>query len=154
MKGIQLPVVVFSGRQCQAAREQQLQSISPDSDPVAKLRGKVTLEALFCFPALRFDAFPPNRDSRNCCAPKPGKEKQKSYDYRSAILITHKFESFHSGFTPVMRRIWREVTRKMAARAETWPTPRSARARGTLELKNPQFSDAHAPGCVPDSAQT
>ena len=66
----------------------------------AKLRRKITLEALFCFPALRFDAFPPYRDSRNCCAAKPGKEKQKSYDYRSAILIVHRLRSFLSLFTP------------------------------------------------------
>jgi len=66
----------------------------------AKLRGEATLEALFCFPALRFDAFPPYRDSRNCCAPKPGKEKQKSYDYCSAILIVHRFESFLSVVHP------------------------------------------------------
>jgi hypothetical protein len=57
----------------------------------AKLRGKVTLEPLFCFPALRLDAFPPYGDSRYCPASKPGKEKQKSYDYRSAILIVHRF---------------------------------------------------------------
>jgi len=57
----------------------------------AKLRGKVTSEALLCFPALRFDAFSPNRDSRYCAAPKPGKEKQKSYNYRSAIVIVHSF---------------------------------------------------------------
>jgi hypothetical protein len=79
----------------------------------AKLGGKVTLEAFFCFPALRFDAFSPYRDSRNCCAPKPGKEKQKSDDYRSAILIIHRFESFLSVFTPVMRKISGEVTRKV-----------------------------------------
>ena len=56
----------------------------------ATLRGKVTLEALFCFPAMRLDAFSPYRDSGYCGAPEPGKEKQKSYNYRSAILIVHR----------------------------------------------------------------
>ena len=96
----------------------------------AKLRGEITLEALFCFPALRFDAFSPYRDSRNCCAPKPGKEKQKSYDYRSAILIVHGHKSFLSVFTPLMRKIWREVTRNMAAQLRHGPLPRLTRARG------------------------
>ena len=72
------------------------------------------LEALFCFPALRFDVFSPYRDSRYCSAPKPGKEKEKSYDYCSAILMVHSFNSFLSVFTPVLRKIRREVTRKMA----------------------------------------
>lgn len=72
------------------------------------------MEALFCFPALRFDALSPYRDSAYCGASKPGKEKQKSDDDRSAILIIHKFKSFLSVFTPVMRNIWREVTPKMA----------------------------------------
>jgi hypothetical protein len=58
------------------------------------------------------DAFSPYRDTRYCCAPKPGKEKQKSYDYRSAILMVHRFRFFLSVFTPVLRKIWREVTRK------------------------------------------
>src|SRR4029077_9479455 len=78
-----------------------------------EVRGKLTSEALFCFPALRFDVFSPNRDSRYCGAPKPGEEKQKSYDYCSAILMVHRFRSFLSVFTPVMRKIWREVTRKV-----------------------------------------
>ena len=46
-------------------------------------------------------------------APKPGKEKQKSYNYRSGILMVHRFRSFLSVFTPVLRKIWREVTRKV-----------------------------------------
>jgi len=66
---------------------------------VARLRGKVILQTLFCFPALRFDVFSPYRDSRYCSAPKPGKEKQKSYDYCSAILMVHSFNSFLSVFT-------------------------------------------------------
>ena len=81
---------------------------------------KLASEVVFCFPALRFDAFSPYRDSRYCSAPKPGKEKQKSYDYRSGILMVHRFRSFLSVFTPVLRKIWREVTRKMAAQFEGW----------------------------------
>lgn len=67
----------------------------------AETRGprKFGSEILFCFPALRFDAFSPYRDSECCGAPKPGKEKHKSYDYRSAILIVHRFRSFLSVFT-------------------------------------------------------
>jgi hypothetical protein len=81
---------------------------------------KLASEVVFCFPALRFDAFSPYRDSRYCSAPKPGKEKQKSYDYRSGILVVHRFRSFLSVFTPVLRKIWREVTRKMAAQFAGW----------------------------------
>ena len=110
---------------------QQLHGAAPDSDPevwrscLAESAGtrrprKLASEVVFCFPALRFDAFSPYRDSRYCSAPKPGKEKQKSYDYRSGILMVHRFRSFLSVFTPVLRKIWREVTRKMAAQFEGW----------------------------------
>jgi len=70
-------------------------------------------EVLFSFPALRFDMFSPYRDSRYCGASKPGKEKHKSYNYRSAILMVHRFRSFLSVFTPVLRKICRKVTQKM-----------------------------------------
>jgi hypothetical protein len=83
-------------------------------------RGNLASEVLFCFPALRFDAFSPYHDSRYCCAPKPGKEKQKSYDYGSGILMVHRFRILLFVFTPVLRKIWREVTRKMAAQFEAW----------------------------------
>jgi hypothetical protein len=84
---------------------QQLHGAPPDSDPEvwrssltesagARRPRKLASEVVFCFPALRFDAFSPYRDSRYCSAPKPGKEKQKSYDYRSAILMVHRFRSF------------------------------------------------------------
>ena len=71
-------------------------------------------EVLFCFPALGFDVFSPYRDGRYCSASKPGKEKQKSYDYCSAILMVHRFRSFLSVFTQVLRKIRHEVTRKLA----------------------------------------
>jgi hypothetical protein len=58
----------------------------------ASLRGDLASEVLFCFPALRFDVFSPYRDGRYCGAPKPGKEKEKSYDYRSVILMVHSFD--------------------------------------------------------------
>jgi len=48
-------------------------------------------EVLFCFPALRFDVFSPQRDGRYRGAPKPWKEKQKSYNSCSAILMVHNF---------------------------------------------------------------
>jgi len=103
---------------------QQRHGAPPDSDPevwrnsLTQSAGtrrprKLASEVVFCFPALRFDAFSPYRDSRYCCAPKPGKEKHKSYHYRSGILMVHRFRSFLSVFTPVLRKIWREVTRKV-----------------------------------------
>jgi hypothetical protein len=55
------------------------------------LRGNLASEVLFCFAGLRFQVFSPYRDSRYCGAPKPGKEKQESYDYRSAIFMVHRF---------------------------------------------------------------
>ena len=98
----------------------QLHCFPPDSDPevwrssLTESAGtrpfKLASEVVFCFPALRFDAFSPYRDSRYCCAPKPGKEKQKSYHYRSGILMVH---SFPFCVYPVLRKIWREVTRKV-----------------------------------------
>jgi hypothetical protein len=54
---------------------------------------KLTSDVLFCFPGLRFDVFSPYRDGRYCSVPKPGKKKQKSYNYRSAILMVHRFRS-------------------------------------------------------------
>jgi hypothetical protein len=33
----------------------------------------------------------PYRDRRDCGAPKPGKKKQKRYNYGCAILIFHRF---------------------------------------------------------------
>jgi hypothetical protein len=56
-----------------------------------RLRGGLALKVLFRFPALRFGVFSPYRDGRHCSTPKPGKEKQKSHDYRSAILMVHSF---------------------------------------------------------------
>ena len=79
---------------------------------MARLRGNLASEVLFCFPALRFDVLSPYRDSRYCGTPKPGKEKQKSYNYCFAILMVHRFESFLSVFTEVVRKILGEVTKK------------------------------------------
>jgi len=81
---------------------------------VARLRRNLASEVMFCFPAWRFHVFLPYRHQRHCGAPKPGKEKQKSYNYCSAILMVHRFQSFLSVFTQVMRKMGREVTRKMA----------------------------------------
>ena len=52
---------------------------------------KLASQVLLRLPAVGFQVFPPYRDSRQCSASKPGKEKEASYDYRSAILIIHKF---------------------------------------------------------------
>src|SRR5260370_9623036 len=85
----------------------------------ASLRGDLALEVLFCFPASRFDVFSPYRDGRYRGAPNPGKEKQKSYDYRSAILMVHRLRSsfvcspsysvisaarLHANLLPTLRR--------------------------------------------------
>jgi hypothetical protein len=75
-------------------------------------------QVLFCFPTLGFHVFSPYRDGRYCSASKPGNEKQKSYNYCSAVLMVHRFRSFLSVFTQVMRKIRREVTRKLAAQFE------------------------------------
>ena len=118
----------------------------------AKLGGKITLEALFCFPALRFGAFSPHRETRYCGAPKPGKEEQKSYDYRSAILIIHRVNPSIC-VHPLMRKIWREVTQKMAAQFETWAFPKVKAGQQALELRNhPSRMHTHC-GCMHDSAQ-
>jgi hypothetical protein len=145
---------------------QQLQGASLDLDPEvwpspptasAETRGprKLRSEVLFSFPALRFDAFSPYRNSRYCGAPKPGKEKHKSYNYRSAILMVHRFRSFLSVFTPVLRKIWREVTRKLTAHFEALPpSPRPGRAGEALELRNHGSRMHTRYGCVHDSAQS
>ena len=89
---------------------------------VAGIRGprKWNSEVVSCFPALRFYVVSPYPDSRYYGAPKPGKEKQKSDNYCSAILIVHRFRSFLSAFTSVLRKIRREVTRKIAVQFEAW----------------------------------
>jgi hypothetical protein len=46
---------------------------------------------LFCFLDLGFRVCLPYRHRRECSAPKPGKKKQKRYDYGHAILIVHSF---------------------------------------------------------------
>jgi hypothetical protein len=56
------------------------------------VNGSLALEGLFCLSAVRFHVFPPYRDSRNGSTPKPGKEKQKSYDGCCAILMVHLFD--------------------------------------------------------------
>src|SRR5438876_5187367 len=83
-----------------------------------RLRGKLISDVLFCFPGLRFDVFSPYRHGRYRSAPKPGKEKQKTYNYRSAVLMVHRFRSFLSVFTEVMRKIRREVTWKIQKASE------------------------------------
>ena len=55
---------------------------------MASLASKV----LFGFPVVRFQAVPPNRDSRHGSTPKPRKEKEKSYDCCCAILMVHLFD--------------------------------------------------------------
>jgi hypothetical protein len=62
---------------------------------------KLSLEVLFWLPTVCFQVIPPYRDSRHRSPPEPGKEKQKSNEYRSAILIVHMFQSFLSLFTPL-----------------------------------------------------
>ena len=94
---------------------------------------KLTSDVLFCFPALRFDVFSAYRHGQYCSAPKPGKEKQKSYNYCSAVLMVHRFRSFLCVFTQVMRKSRREVTRKLAAQFEALPPlPRFGAGQGSL----------------------
>ena len=75
--------------------------------------GRANSGQKFCFAFLPCVVFPPYRNSRYCGTPKPGKEKHKSRNYRSAILMVHRFRSFLSVFTPVLRKIWCEVTGKV-----------------------------------------
>ena len=105
---------------------------------------KLNSEVVSRFPALRFDVVSPYRDSRYYGAPKPGKEKQKSDNYCSAILIVHRFRSFLSAFTSVLRKIRREVTRKIAAQFEAWRRRQDWAGQGTAGTKKPPISDAHA----------
>jgi hypothetical protein len=127
----------------------------PDSDP-EEWRRSLTMsagthgprqlgsEVLFSFPALRFDVFSPYRSSRYCGAPKPGKEKHKSYYYRSGILMVHGFRSFLSVFTHVLRKIWREVTQKIAAEFEARQLYQSQGGRGSVGAEKPRIPDAAA----------
>ena len=91
---------------------------------------KLRFGFLFCFPSLRFDVFSAYRDGQCCSAPKPGKEKQRSYYYCSAVLMVHRFRSSLICFTKVLRRSWREVTWKLPAQFEVLPlSPGLWRAR-------------------------
>jgi len=47
-------------------------------------------QVLFCFPTLGVHVLSPYRDGRCCSASEPGKEKQKSYNYCSAVLMVHR----------------------------------------------------------------
>src|SRR5262249_937310 len=58
-----------------------------------------------------FRACSPYRRGRDCGTPKPGKKKQKRYDYACAVLIIHRFP-FPLLFTRVVRKIRLEVTPK------------------------------------------
>jgi hypothetical protein len=78
-------------------------------------------QVLFCFPTLGVHVLSPYRDGRCCSASEPRKEKQKSYNYCSAVLMVHRFRSFLSVFTQLMRKIRHEVTRKLAAKFEALP---------------------------------
>ena len=104
---------------------------------------KLNSEVVSRFPALRFNAVSPYRDSRYYGAPKPGKEKQKSYNYCSAILIVHRLRSFLSVFTSVLRKIRREVTRKIAAQFEAWRLRQDSAGQETAGAKEPPIFDAH-----------
>jgi len=46
---------------------------------------------LFCFLGLGLRACSPYRHRRDCGAAKPGKKKQKRYDYGCAVVIIHRF---------------------------------------------------------------
>jgi len=105
------------------------------------------------FPALRFNAVSPYRDSRYYGAPKPGKEKQKSYNYCSAILIVHRLRSFLSVFTSVLRKIRREVTRKSLPSLKHGAFAKIRRARKPLELRNHRSSMHTWYGRVHNSAR-
>jgi hypothetical protein len=109
---------------------QQLHGAPPDSDPegwrsfLTESAGtrrprKLASEVVFCFPALRFDVFSPYRDSRYCGAPKPGKEKQKSYDYRSGILMVHRNRSSFVCSLPYCVRFGARLRGKFASRGRT-----------------------------------
>jgi len=104
---------------------------------------KLSSKVFFWLCTMCFQVVPPYRDSRQRSAPKPGKEKQKSYDYRSAILMIHRFQSFPFVFIPLMRKIWREVTRKIAAKFETWAYAKVRSGEGSVGAEKPQFCDEH-----------
>jgi hypothetical protein len=108
-----------------------------------KTSTQVRFTVCFCSPALRFHATSPCRHCRHCGAPKPRKEKQKSYDYRSAILIVHRFRSSLSVFTQVLRKIRREVTRKMARQGKSKGFSGNHGLHGSrgCGLKDGQFAD-------------
>ncbi len=57
------------------------------SNPPAQLGACV----FSCFLPVRFALFSPHRCCRRCSAPKPGKQKQKGYDYCCGVLISHRF---------------------------------------------------------------
>ena len=104
-------------------------------------------EALFYFPALRFNVFSPYRESRYCGAPKPGEEKQKSYDYRSAILMVHRFRSL---FVRSPRYCVRGGVRLRGKWLPSLKHDAFAKVRG---LRYHRISDSHPHERVHDSAQ-
>ena len=109
---------------------------------------KLSSEILFRFSAMCFTVFSPHRDCRYCNAPKPGKEKQKSYDYRSAILIVHGFRSFLSVFTQVLRKRGREVTRKIEVQLVALPPSAKRGGQEGVGVDKARMSDARALCCL------
>ena len=97
---------------------------------------KLKSEVVSRFPALRFDVVSPYRDSRYYGAPKPGKEKQKGYNYCSAILIVHRFRSFLSAFTSVCVRSGARLRGKSLPSLKHGAVAKIGRAREPLELRN------------------
>jgi hypothetical protein len=60
-----------------------------------------------------FRVYSPYRHGRDGGTPKPGKEKQKRYDYACAVLVIHRFP-FSLLFARVVRKVRLEVTPKDA----------------------------------------
>jgi len=94
-------------------------------------------QVLFCFPTLGSRVLSQYRRQRHCGASEPRKEKQKSYNDCSAVLMVHRFRFSVVCVHPVLRKRRREVTRKLAAQFETLPpSPGLGRGREALEPRS------------------
>lgn len=79
----------------------------------------------------------PYRHDRDCGTPKPGKKKQKRYDYACAVLVIHRFP-FSLLLTRVVRKIRLEVTRKVVDAVVLYRQP----CRALDSSMNPKLKSA------------
>jgi len=74
-----------------ASIQSLMRSHSADYRMVNRMQSATQSAMHNCAVGLGFRVCSPYRHGRDRCTPKPGKKKQKRYDYARAVLIIHRF---------------------------------------------------------------